>query len=244
MTAGEFGRHVGSYVYLESNPLVRGHYCMKFWELISAFRSEKQIIEAALAKPQWTGYKGQYDDFDQLVNNQNRKILDADIPFDLAYDICSKSELVFWLNYRVVPNHLTCSKQNDDEKLERILPAEILVRFGGAAIEDALEYGSTYVTPRYLNGEIEVIGSYNLTNIGILAILRTENDLQLPGKHIYSTVSSNEWFVKSTPFMFVDPISAHLKMEAEKKQGIIHYIIKPVIGNEKPYPGELLKLKL
>ncbi len=40
---------------------------MKFWQLISIMASERAVIDAVLAKPEWRTYQSWYVNFDTLV---------------------------------------------------------------------------------------------------------------------------------------------------------------------------------
>ncbi|MDR7211682.1 hypothetical protein [Flavobacterium piscis] len=112
---------------------------MKFWELTSAFRSETDNLKTVLEKPIWTKYKTYFDNFDSLVKRQDRKILDEEIPFDLAYEVCQLSKIKFWLYYKRHPHLLTTWKQGIDEPFEEVSALDILTRFGGSFIEETLE---------------------------------------------------------------------------------------------------------
>jgi hypothetical protein len=223
---------------------LRTRHIMKFWELTSAFRSETANLELVLQDPKWIIYKSYYDNLKSLVQQQDRAILDSEIPFDLAYEVSAKSNLKFWLYYKKTPHFLTSWKQGTDEPFEEISASDILIRFGGSVIEETLERSVSEVTPRKLDGKVEVINAFNLTQIGMLAILRTENNLQLIDKELSSSDGQRQWLVIKKPFMLVDPFSAHMKMKSQEEQGIFQYIIKPVVGQDKPTPGDILTLKV
>lgn len=215
---------------------------MKFWELTSAFRSETENLKTVLEKPVWTKYKSYFDNLDSLVKKQDREILDEEIPFDLAYEVCQLSKIKFWLYYKRQPHLLTSSKQGTDEPFEEVSALDILTRFGGSYIEETLERSIADVTPRQLENDIEVLGSFNLTNIGMLAILRTEKSILNPNTTICSLDNLRQWTVVREALMNVSPLSAQLKMDSQNEQGIRQYVIKPTIGTDKPIPTEILKL--
>ena len=101
---------------------------MKFWELISAFRSEKENLNSVLDKPEWKKYKVQFQNIDEVVNQQNREVLDKEIPFQLSREVCEKSELKFYLYYEKKPQMITSWKMGTDEKFEIVTPLDILLR--------------------------------------------------------------------------------------------------------------------
>ncbi len=77
---------------------------MKFRELISAFRSGRDILEFILGKPQWKEFGDHFKNFTSLVKEQNRTILDQQVPYELIKEVCQMSKLKFYL-YEV------CAKQ-------------------------------------------------------------------------------------------------------------------------------------
>ena len=213
---------------------------MKFWELISAFREEPDIVVQVLKQNKWKKYLEQYQRFEEIVQKQQRDILDEQLPFDLCYEVADKSNTEYWLAFEAKPQVLYNYRPRIED-LERLLPSEILARFGGDKIEKAHEYSYTNVQQRQLNGCAEVIGSYNLTSVGLLFVMRTEKS-KLPDDCILSTMdNSKKWRVKKEDKMWVDPFSALEKIQAQKKQNIIHYSLDGVGHNEKAKPGELLK---
>lgn len=215
---------------------------MKFWELISAFRSETNNVKTVLENPIWKKYKAYFDNLDLVVKNQDRKILDEEIPFELAYEVCQLSKVKFWLYYKQQPHLLTRWKQGTNEPFEEISAVDILVRFGGSFIEETLEKSVSEVIPRQLDNKIEVLSSFNITNVGMLAILRTENTILGANDKLCSHDNLRQWIVIKEGSMTVSPFTAQSKMESQKEQGMRQYIIKPVVGTGKPIPTEILTL--
>ncbi|WP_276501403.1 hypothetical protein [Terrimonas pollutisoli] len=214
---------------------------MKFWELTSAFRSETDNLKSVLLKDSWTKFKSHYDNLNEIIQRQDRQILDEEIPFQLAKEVRELSKLKFYLYYKNTPYRLTTWKQGTDEPFEEISSLDILLRFGGSYIEETLERSISDVLPRQLGNNIEVLGAFNLTNIGMLAFLRTENSILTENEIISSFDNSRVWTVIKEPFMFVNPYSAYEKQERQKEQGIRQYIIKPIVGTDKPFDTEILK---
>lgn len=215
---------------------------MKFWELVSAFRAEKHILKEVLKQDKWKEYYKHYKIWDHIVRTQQRDILDQQLSFELCYEVAERSTTEYWLGFDQQPQMLY-NFRPDIDSVERLLPAEILVRFGGSKIEDVHERAYSEVEPRALGENAEVIGSYNLTTLGLLAILRTEK-IKLADNCILSTQDgTKKWKVKKEHInLFGSPVSFHEKIEAQTKQNIFHYLLDAIAHTEKPRPGDLLRI--
>ena len=116
---------------------------MKFWELVWAFRDEKDILETVLSNPKWKSYQISYQNLDVLVAEQNRYILDEEIPYELALEVCCKSHKQYWF----YPNRMfqiLCGFRWDlNEPVEILNVEEVLNRFGGHIIEEVFEKSYT-----------------------------------------------------------------------------------------------------
>lgn len=114
---------------------------MKFWELISAFRSERDILEFILGKPQWKEFGDHFKNFTSLVKEQNRTILDQQVPYELIKEVCQMSKLKFYL----YDTNLRSTKLFGDDNFEELSSLEVFLRYGGECIEEVFEYGSMVV---------------------------------------------------------------------------------------------------
>lgn len=111
---------------------------MKFWELTSAFSEESDVLAQVFKQDKWKKYFDYYKTIDDIIRRQQRDILDEELPFDLCYEVAVKSNQEYWLSFDEQPQILF-NYRPDIENLERLLPSEILVRFGGSKIEEAHE---------------------------------------------------------------------------------------------------------
>lgn len=111
---------------------------MKFWELTSAFRSERDILEFILGKPQWKEFNNHFKNFTSLVKEQNRTILDQQLPYELIKEVCQISKLKFYL----YGTNLRSTKIFGDDNFEELSSLEVFLRYGGECIEEVLEKGS------------------------------------------------------------------------------------------------------
>ncbi len=128
---------------------------MKFWEVVSAFRDEPEILRAVFGSDKWRGdYLEAYLNLDKIVNRQDRQILDAPVPIELSREIAAQ----YPATYDLYPRHkhllydkpVSLLRGHAPEKMfkeERIelTALEVHDRFGGYAIEEMAEYGSCYV---------------------------------------------------------------------------------------------------
>ena len=71
---------------------------MKFWELISAFRTERNLLDTVFANQFEHGFSDHYANFDTLVDSQNREILDAAVPDVLVELVAARSMQTFSLS--------------------------------------------------------------------------------------------------------------------------------------------------
>lgn len=118
---------------------------MKFWELTSAFRSETDLLEQTLKQVKWKKYYDNFLHLNNIILRQDREILDEKIPIELALEICSKSSLKFWLYKSKEPKLLSTFKFDNAEQADLLTASEVLVRFGGKTMEEALEKSYTEV---------------------------------------------------------------------------------------------------
>jgi len=113
---------------------------MKFWELVSAFRSESNLLDAVFGEHLDHEFSAHYANFDALVDNQNRDILDAAIPDAFVSLVATRSTQTFSLS----ADGTLRSAQH--ASTGQILSAiDVVNRFGGSVIEEVHEYGSARV---------------------------------------------------------------------------------------------------
>jgi hypothetical protein len=112
---------------------------MKFWELLSAFRDEKPVLEIVFNDPRWKQYKGSYENMEGIVAVQNRAVLDEEISYELAKEVCLKSSKKFWFYPSRTPQVLSSFRWEIDQPVEILSAADILDRFGGSMIEEVCE---------------------------------------------------------------------------------------------------------
>src|SRR6266702_47946 len=68
---------------------------MKFWILISYFRSEQHVLQKVLSNPKWRMYAEWYKLMPSLVERQERAVLDSEAPTDLCREALSLSTMKY-----------------------------------------------------------------------------------------------------------------------------------------------------
>ena len=121
---------------------------MKFWELTSAFRDEKDILKSILRDPKWQTFRDSHENLENIAKNQNREILDQEIPHQLAFEVCSQSNKRFFYYPSRLPKLLSTfqwQRNSPNEEMEILSAVDILKRFGGSKIEEVFEKNYTEV---------------------------------------------------------------------------------------------------
>ena len=115
---------------------------MKFWEFISAFREFDGIVAATLASPKWQHPFGDwYVEKDGLIQRQDRAKLDSILPEALVLEVAAAvgDRLSFHLKGGWLRRQPPLSEG------QRLSSRDVIARFGGAVLEEVLEYGSAKV---------------------------------------------------------------------------------------------------
>ena len=110
---------------------------MKFWELVSAFRTEQSVLDAVFAEHPDHEFSGHYANFNALVDSQNRDVLDATVPDELVLLVASRSTRTFSLS---ADGTLRLARTELDGQI--LSAVDVVERFGGSVIEKVHEYGS------------------------------------------------------------------------------------------------------
>lgn len=111
---------------------------MKFWELDSIFRGERQqALEKMLSDKRWQNFKNDLAIIDDLITRQDRSKLDQEIPESLMIEALEQLDSTFVIKR----NHLMLADAGE----QGLSAVEVARRFGGSIIEDVQEYGSVPV---------------------------------------------------------------------------------------------------
>jgi len=119
---------------------------MKLWELISIFRTERDRIKDVLIEQGRTEFLRSFETIDEQIKNQNRHLLDQEVPIDLVKEICNRSNIKFWLYVDNNELILSSYKRNSDEAFDLLRPLDVIERYNnGSLMEEALEFGTTKI---------------------------------------------------------------------------------------------------
>lgn len=108
---------------------------MKFWQLISVCEELEIKLDLVNLDKKWKKIVDWYKSFDDIVDKQDRSILDCIVPSDLCLDIFSNSKKVYYLSEGFLRKKPLSSL---DKRLSVI---DIFNQFGGAVLEEMLETG-------------------------------------------------------------------------------------------------------
>jgi len=112
---------------------------MKFWQLVSIASEQPELVsEVASGHPEWLHYATDASNMSTLVANQDRHTLDRVVDPVFAEAVLSGVRKSYYYG-----NGWLRSRRLGSE--EEISALEAAKRFGGDAVEDALEYGSVAV---------------------------------------------------------------------------------------------------
>ena len=123
---------------------------MKFWELVSAFREAPEPLREVLTSDRWGEPYGRwYAAFDRLVTEQDRSVLDAIVPLELSREVALRCPLaIFYVAALGVLRHVLPDGLDDKgQPLLELTALEVHDQYGGAIIEEILEYGSVAAGP-------------------------------------------------------------------------------------------------
>jgi hypothetical protein len=116
---------------------------MRFWQLTSYFRSEEHLLREVLSNPKWSLYANWFKNFAWLVNNQDRAVLDSELPAELCRAALSLTKR----KYLIRAGHLYEAFNPEETGKEPCLTAlEIYDRYGGECLEEVAEK-SSFVLP-------------------------------------------------------------------------------------------------
>lgn len=116
---------------------------MKLWQLVSVMSQNNHIgaiKSVASSKPQWLEFAAWLEDWDALVDTQDRAKLDYVLPEDLVLSVLERSDLPCFLSNNCVMRSWRFSPIDVSISL-----AEAYRRYGGDVLEQAFEHGSIAV---------------------------------------------------------------------------------------------------
>jgi hypothetical protein len=114
---------------------------LKLWQLFSVARIDKGLVgRVAASRPSWKPYELAAENFDGLVQTQNRAVLDAIVEQEFAVAVLGQLRSNLYLS----SDGWLRSRRHDVSDQE-ISVLEAYERYGGNAIEEAYERGSVNI---------------------------------------------------------------------------------------------------
>jgi hypothetical protein len=113
---------------------------MKFWELVSLFRDETEVLEKGFAEKRWSDFQDMFYDYDFLVSAKHDEVLDKIVPDLLMQKLAalSSKQYIFDAKNNVLKRHLATDKPNTD-----VLSMQAVIeKFGDTFLEEIEEKGS------------------------------------------------------------------------------------------------------
>jgi hypothetical protein len=118
---------------------------MRFWELMSAFREWPDVLHEVFASEPWRrDYLALHERFNELVDRQDRAVLDAPVPLALSRQVAARCPHRF--AYDSVSRVLQpWPGVPSGARLVEMTALEVHDRFGGSVIEEVFEKASARV---------------------------------------------------------------------------------------------------
>src|SRR5215510_6307193 len=102
---------------------------MKLWELVSVCRTEPELMERLADKAEWAVYLAWYRDINQIVDEQDRGKLDAEMPDDACLHVLKASQV----NYFLSGGYLRSQRFTGSDRV--LSAAEVFKLYGGRSLE-------------------------------------------------------------------------------------------------------------
>lgn len=119
---------------------------MKFWEVVSAFRSHHAVLHDVFSNPEW---REPYLDWlhreDYLVRSQDRSILDAFVDVGLTRQIAERIPDLYYFDHRSRNLRADRLGMAESDSFQPMTTLEVHDQFGGAFLEEVREYGSACI---------------------------------------------------------------------------------------------------
>jgi hypothetical protein len=114
---------------------------MKFWELISLFREEIEVLEKGLAEKKWHEFQDMFYDYDFLIQSSGRDLLDKIVPNELIMKLATQSQQLFSLDTkeRILRKNLNTQGLINNEVLSMLF---VIENYGYEALDELEQHGS------------------------------------------------------------------------------------------------------
>jgi len=110
---------------------------MRFWQLFSIARDQPELLRGvALQRFEWARYAANAAEIHSIIDRQDRQILDEVVDADFSRAVLTQVKKPLYLGGG-------CLRSRRLQYEIEISVLEAVLRFGGEAVEDAFEKGST-----------------------------------------------------------------------------------------------------
>ena len=111
---------------------------MKLWRLVSVLDGDTDhAVKVAANNEKWNSFAEALQNFPQLVNHQDRSMLDLVLPEEFVCAVLSKRGISLFVS----PHGVIRSRRLSSSDIE-VSATDVFKRFGGIALEEAVEFGS------------------------------------------------------------------------------------------------------
>lgn len=117
---------------------------MKLWEVISTFRDGSGTLANVMGSARWRDpYLGFLQQFDELVTDYRRDVLDSVVPIELSRELAARCKRLFYYSPQsgVLRGDHHCYSSTDIQ----MTALEVHDRFGGSIIGEVAEKGSARI---------------------------------------------------------------------------------------------------
>jgi hypothetical protein len=117
---------------------------MKFWELVSLFRDETEVLKKGFAEKRWSDFQDMFYDYDFLVSAKHDEVLDKNVPDLLMQKLAGISEKKYGFDAKnKILTRLPDADKNNGEVLSMQSVIEI---YGDTSLVEIAEKGSFKLT--------------------------------------------------------------------------------------------------
>jgi len=108
---------------------------MKFWKLVSVCKDLNVTLNADCVDKKWSRYVNWYKRYSDIVNTQDRAILDSEVPNELCRELFKLSSVTVYISN----GYLRKTPLGNADEIISII--DVYDKYGGDVIEEVFEAG-------------------------------------------------------------------------------------------------------